>query len=78
MNKTLAELIEPLDKRIAAVKGFLQDVRPEVQIDVVPITDVYGPTSWDAGLDCLVITADSSKGSEAVNQERKKRVSSYN
>ena len=41
----------------------------------VPITDVYGPTAWDADLQCLVVTTDTARGAEKVNEERKRKVS---
>ena len=73
-NKILTELIEPVEKREEFVRGFLRDMKPWLQIDVVPITDVFGPTATDGSLECLVITQDSVKGGDAVNKERIKRV----
>ena len=43
----------------------------------VPITDVYGPTAWDADLECLVVTAETARGGEKVNEERKRKVNQY-
>lgn len=43
----------------------------------VPITDVYGPTAWDTDLQCLVVTTDTARGGEKVNEERKRKVSYY-
>lgn len=74
-NKALAELIEPLEARMENVQSFLSDVKSSLQIDVVRIVDVMGPTAWDATLECLVITADTIGGGETVNVERRKRVS---
>ena len=74
-NKPLSELIEPLETRMQNVQSFLSDVKPSLHIDVVRIVDVMGPTAWDATLECLVITADTVGGMEAVNAERRKRVS---
>ena len=45
--------------------------------DQVPITDVYGPTAWDADLQCLVVTTDTARGAEKVNEERKRKVKKY-
>lgn len=73
-NKALSELIEPLETRMQNVHSFLSDVKPSLHIEVVRIVDVMGPTAWDATLECLVITADTSGGGEAVNAERKKKV----
>ncbi len=58
------------------VRSFLSDVRPSLKLDVVPITDVYGPTAWDEDLEGLVVSRETSKGGAMVNEERKKRVMS--
>ena len=74
VNKTLRELIEPVESRVGFVREFLSDMKPWLQIDVVPITDVFGPTATDGSLECLIITPDSARGGRAVNEERIKRV----
>ncbi|KRT82920.1 hypothetical protein AMK59_4345, partial [Oryctes borbonicus] len=38
-NKTLWELIQPIDERISAVKDFLKDINSELIRNVVPISD---------------------------------------
>ena len=58
------------------VRSFLSDVRPSLKLDVVPITDVYGPTAWDEDLEGLVVSRETSKGGAMVNEERKTRVMS--
>ena len=74
-NKTLSELIKPVEERIAEVEALIRDIQPEVCIEVVPITDVYGPTAWDEKLDGLVVSAETVSGGDKVNEERKRRVS---
>lgn len=73
-SKVLPELIKPVDVRVTEVKGLLDDVKPSIVHDVVPITDVYGPTAWDESLECLVVTPDTARGGEKVNLERKRKV----
>ena len=53
---------------------FLRDVKPWLKLDVVPITDVYGPTAWDEELEGLVVSHETAKGGEAINKERKRKV----
>ena len=74
VNKVLAELIEPVEHRIANVRMFLTDVKPTLQMDVVAIDDVYGPTGYDPDVDCIVVSQETSKGGEVVNTERQKKV----
>ena len=74
VDKVLAELIEPVQHRISNVKAFLTDVKPTLQMDVVAINDVFGPTGYDPDVDCIVVSQETSKGGEIVNVERQKKV----
>ena len=56
------------------MESFLRDVKPELSLEVVPITDVYGPTAWDQELEALVVSHETAKGGDMVNQERDKKV----
>ena len=53
---------------------FLSDVSPDLVYDVVPITDVYGPTAWDPDLNGLVVSLETIRGGDKINQEREKKV----
>lgn len=74
VNKVLPELIEPVEHRVANVRTFLTDVKPTLQMDVVAISDVFGPTGYDPDVDCIVVSQETSKGGEIVNAERQKKV----
>lgn len=45
--KKLWELIEPCSTRISVVEGFLKDIDPTLEYDILPIYDIYGPTVHD-------------------------------
>lgn len=77
VNKVLVELIEPVEHRISNVRTFLTDVKPTLQMDVVGITDVFGPTGYDPDVDCIVVSQETSKGGEVVNAERQKKVTPH-
>lgn len=47
LAKKLWEIIEPCSTRISNVKGFLEDIDPTLEYDVLPIYDIYGPTIHD-------------------------------
>lgn len=72
-NKVLWELIEPVEQRISDVTEFLLDVDPSLHYEIVPITDPYGPTITDPDINCIVVSAETRKGGEKVNSERKKK-----
>ncbi|GFU12066.1 bifunctional coenzyme A synthase [Nephila pilipes] len=72
-RKTLWELIEPIEKRIEEVTNFLCEIDPSLRYEVVPITDIYGPTITKPSIECLVVTPETKIGGEKVNIERKKK-----
>ena len=73
-SKILPELIKPIDVRVSDVEAYLRDVKPWIKHEVVPITDVYGPTAWDEELECLVVSPETVRGGEKINQERERKV----
>ena len=74
-SKVLPELIKPIDVRVSDVEAYLRDVKPWVKHEVVSITDIYGPTAWDDDLECLVVSPETVRGGQKINQEREKKVS---
>lgn len=72
-KKTLSELIQPVQSRLEAVKSFIQNVRPNITPDVVPIYDAFGPTITDTDLQCIVLSEETRKGGQMVNDERQKK-----
>ena len=73
--KALPELIKPVTNRITDVQCFLSDIKPWIKHEVVPITDVYGPTTTDSELECVVVSPETVRGAEKINSERQKKVS---
>ena len=73
-EKTLTELIAPVNKRIEALKELLSDVKPEVFYNAVPITDPFGPSIVEPDLECIIVSEETLKGGEAVNKKRREKV----
>ncbi|XP_064895375.1 bifunctional coenzyme A synthase isoform X1 [Columba livia] len=69
-HKVLMELIEPYELRAAKLREFLEDVKPSLRYDIVPLVDPYGPAITDPNLQCLVVSEETRKGGEAVNKKR--------
>ena len=74
-SKILPELIKPAPNRIADVQMFLSDIQPGIVHEVVSITDVYGPTITDEGLECVVVSPETVRGAQMINTERTLKVS---
>ncbi|KAM6042608.1 bifunctional coenzyme A synthase [Theristicus caerulescens] len=69
-HKVLTELIEPYELRAAKLREFLEDVKPSLRYDIVPLADPYGPSVTDPDLQCLVVSEETRRGGEAVNKKR--------
>ncbi|XP_069733142.1 bifunctional coenzyme A synthase [Phaenicophaeus curvirostris] len=69
-HKVLMELIEPYELREAKLREFLEDVKPSLRYDIVPLADPYGPSVTDPNLQCLVVSEETRRGGEAVNKKR--------
>uniref|UniRef100_H3CH64 Bifunctional coenzyme A synthase n=1 Tax=Tetraodon nigroviridis TaxID=99883 RepID=H3CH64_TETNG len=70
-KKVLKELIEPYSLRVERLQEFLQDVKPLIQVEIVPLEDPYGISVADPHLECIVVSEETKKGGEAVNKKRK-------
>lgn len=69
-GKILWELIQPCTQRISDVEEFLEDVDSSITYNVVPINDIYGPTKEDPTLDMIVVSQETKRGGDKVNEIR--------
>lgn len=72
----LKELIEPYSVRVQRLHEFLQDIKPSLQVEIVPLDDPFGVSITDPLLQCIVVSEETKKGGEAVNVKRAENVSS--
>lgn len=64
------ELIAPVEQRIRSVREFLEDVDNTLQYEVVPIEDFMGPTRTDPDMDLLVVSAETHRSGQKINEIR--------
>ncbi|EFA07751.2 bifunctional coenzyme A synthase [Tribolium castaneum] len=69
-GKILWELIENLDVRIQNVENFLNDICAELDYNVVPISDPFGPSITDPTMEMIVVSEETVKGSQKINEIR--------
>ncbi|XP_053090410.1 bifunctional coenzyme A synthase isoform X1 [Pangasianodon hypophthalmus] len=69
-SKVLKELIEPYSRRVQKLCEFLNDVKPSLQYEIVPLSDPFGPSVSDPKLQCIVVSEETRRGGEAVNRKR--------
>lgn len=70
-SKKLWELIEPVEQRIKEVFNFLKDINPELEYNVFPLRDIYGPTKDDPKFQLIVVSEETVPGSVKINEKRK-------
>lgn len=69
--KKLPELVLPLQQRMNDVREFLNDIDSTLSYEIVPIQDPFGPTATDPDLDLIVVSEETMKGGEKVNEIRR-------
>lgn len=73
-NKVLWELIKPVEERINNLRSYLVSLRiPEIVYDILPISDPFGPAIEDPSISCIVVSQETVRGGEKINQIRKEK-----
>jgi len=77
-KKLLWELIIPLDDRIRHVTHFLEKQIQQNQgnaprLDIVPISDPFGPAITDASIEAIVVSDETIPGGNKINQIRREK-----
>lgn len=69
-KKVLKELIEPYSVRVEKLQEFLHDIKPSLEVEIVPLNDPLGVSVEDPLLECIVVSEETRRGGEAVNKKR--------
>jgi hypothetical protein len=64
-SKANQQIMEPIATRTQHVRDFLKFFKPQICADIVPITDVYGPTAWDPNIQAIVVSKETKGGADA-------------
>ena len=70
-KKVLREMMQPLPLRLALVADFVNSVAPHLRLELTALQDGYGPAGSNAGLQAIVVSAESLPGGHACNARRK-------
>ena len=65
VNKANKHVLESLEVRTSRIRAFLTRFKSSLEYDIVPITDVYGPTAWDPNIQALVVSKETISGGDA-------------
>ncbi|KAF5389938.1 hypothetical protein D9757_003656 [Collybiopsis confluens] len=70
-SKSNGHLLESLETRKISVRSFLDLFKPGLELDIVTINDVYGPTGWDPNIQALVVSRETESGAKMIHDHRK-------
>jgi pantetheine-phosphate adenylyltransferase len=64
-RKANRDVLESIEQRMQGVLSFLELFRPQITHEIVPISDVYGPTATDPNIQALVVSNETLSGAAA-------------
>ncbi|GBE82122.1 hypothetical protein SCP_0405020 [Sparassis crispa] len=72
-KKIYKEVLESLSVRTERTRTFLELFKPGLVYDIVPISDVYGPTGWDPNIQGLVVSKETLPGASSIHKWREEK-----
>jgi len=72
-KKSYKEILEPFEIRKQNLFRFLIRLNPHLEYCIVPLVDVGGPAVSEEDVNAIIVSIETMKGAEWINQERAKR-----
>lgn len=72
-KKKYQEFLQSYDYRKHVALRFLNHIKPNLLIDPIAIRDVAGPTGYIEDIDALIVSRETIKGADFINNLRKEK-----
>ncbi len=72
-NKKGADQIRSQESRMEDVRNFILLMKPTMKLNMVPISDPFGPTIVDANLEAIIVSSETIIGAKKINDIRRER-----
>jgi pantetheine-phosphate adenylyltransferase len=59
-------MLEPISVRINHVEHFLHLIARHLELELIPIQDIYGPTAYNPEISALVISEETRAGANSI------------
>ncbi|CBK23732.2 uncharacterized protein [Blastocystis hominis] len=72
-SKEKHEFIQSYEERKALVLDFLHTISPHLEVDISPLTDIYGPSVVKPDLEAIVVSLETLPGAKLINRVREEK-----
>ncbi len=63
----------PYGERLEGLKAFLEHLNHSGRAEIIPLNDPYGPTIADTCIEALVVSEETKRNAERINELRKEK-----
>ncbi|KAK8801978.1 hypothetical protein WA158_006373 [Blastocystis sp. Blastoise] len=72
-TKSNADKIKSYEERCQLVNAFCHQVNPNIELQLEPLHDIYGPAIIFKDLDAIIVSLETFKGGIMINEVRKQK-----
>ncbi|XP_050294400.1 bifunctional coenzyme A synthase-like isoform X2 [Anthonomus grandis grandis] len=72
-GKLLWELIQDVEVRVNNVRSFVTDIYPDLEYNICSLYDPFGPAIVDPSIEMIVVSEETVRGGEKINEIRTKK-----
>ncbi|OBA28946.1 Nucleotidylyl transferase [Hanseniaspora valbyensis NRRL Y-1626] len=73
VNKKFKQYLQPFEERRDEVLKFVELLDSTLEYDILPISDVCGPTGYEPNIELLIVSEETKSGGDFVNKTRSEK-----